>query len=190
MKEKKVEDSFCLSSEEKIRKNLVSRINRIAGQLRGIEKMILNHIKCDEILNQIASVKSALNGVAKVVLETHLRTCVTHKIKSGAEEEATSELLLTLEKLMEKNSINLNGSNDNIIRKVEKQIMDIKNSIEVNECCGSILKDIANIKNELDGIAKTILKGHVKNCLVRDIKAGNEKQMIDAFLYTINKMIK
>uniref|UniRef100_UPI0026F2568D metal-sensing transcriptional repressor n=1 Tax=Fusobacterium perfoetens TaxID=852 RepID=UPI0026F2568D len=80
---KNSDDVFCLSSTEDFRKKLISRINRIAGQLRGIERMILNHVKCDEILNQVSSVKSALNGIAKVVLEAHLRNCVVHDIKSG-----------------------------------------------------------------------------------------------------------
>ena len=50
MENKNIEvQGHCLSNESSFRKNLISRINRIAGQLRGIEKMILNHVKCDEI---------------------------------------------------------------------------------------------------------------------------------------------
>ena len=188
--QKNIEEIFCLTGEESFRKNLISRINRIAGQLRGIEKMILNHVKCDEILNQISSIKSALNGIAKVVLEAHLKNCIVQKVRNGVVEEATSELITILSKLMEKNSKSITDSNDNIVRKIEKQIAEMKVSIEVNQCCGSILKDIALIKNELDSMAKVILDRHVKNCLVRDIKAGNEEKIIDDFIYTINKMIK
>ena len=182
MENKNIEvQGHCLSNESSFRKNLISRINRIAGQLRGIEKMILN---------QVASVKSALNGIAKVVLEAHLRSCVVEEIKSGFEKQATSELIETLSKLMDKNGNKTQESNDNIIRKVEKQIATIKECIEKDECCSSILKEIALIKNELDSMSKVILEGHIRNCLVRDIKLGLEEKVVDDFLYTINKMIK
>lgn len=39
-------------------------------------------------------------------------------------------------------------------------------------------------------MSKVILEGHIKNCLVRDIKLGLEEKIVDDFLYTINKMIK
>ncbi len=192
MKEKELEElqGNCLSNEEDFRKSLISRINRIAGQLRGIEKMILNHVKCDEILNQISSVKSALNGIAKVVLEAHLRSCVVHEIKAGFENEATNELIETLNKLMDKKGRKIADSNDNIIRKVEVQIERIRECIEKDDCCSSILREIAVIKNELDSMSKVILEGHIKNCLVRDIKLGLGEKIVDDFLYTVNKMIK
>ncbi len=191
MKAKDIElQGYCLSEENGFRKNLISRINRIAGQLRGIEKMMLNHVKCDEILNQVSSVKSALNGIAKVVLEVHLRSCVVHEIKAGFESEATIELIETLNKLMAKNGKKPETSNEDIIRKIERKIESIREHIEKDDCCSSILKEVAMIKNELDSMSKVILEGHIKNCLVRDIKLGQEEKVVDDFLYTINKMIK
>lgn len=188
--EDNINGALCLSNADDFRKKLISRINRIAGQLRGIEKMILNHVKCDEILNQVSSVKSALNGVAKVVLEAHLKNCVVHDIKAGLEEEATSELILTLNTLIEKKGKKINESNNSIIRKIEQQIETMRKSIEKDDCCSSVLRDISIIKGELDSMSRVILEGHVKNCLVRDIKAGLEEKTIDDFLYTINKMVK
>lgn len=191
MKKKDMEiQGHCLSIEDSFRKNLISRINRIAGQLRGIERMILNHIKCDEILNQISSVKSALNGIAKVILEAHLKNCVVDEIKAGLENQATTELIETLGNLMDKNGRKIEESNGNIIRKVEAQIENIRECIKKDECCSSILKEIAIIKVELDSMSKVILEEHIKNCLVRDIKLGLEEKVVNDFLYTINKMIK
>ena len=128
MKNGKIKEiqGHCLSTGDNFRRNLISRINRIAGQLRGIERMILNHVKCDEVLNQISSVKSALNGIAKVILEAHLRSCVVDEIRSGLEKEATEELIKTLESLLDKNVRKINESNDNIIKKVEIQVEKIK----------------------------------------------------------------
>lgn len=179
----------CMEKPE-FRKSLISRLNRIEGQIRGIEKMIKNQVKCDEILNQIASVKSALNGIAKVILEVHLRNCVVHEIKNGMENETISELIFTLEKLIDKGNKKIRESNDDIILRVEKQIGRMRQKIEKTDCCSNILKEIAIVKSELDVMAKVILEGHVRKCLVRDIKLGLEEKVIDDFLYTINKMIK
>ena len=69
------------------------------------------------------------------------------------------------------------------------QVEKIKECIEKDECCSSILKEIAIIKNELDSVSRVILERHIKNCLVRDIKLGLEEKIVNDFLYTINKMI-
>lgn len=184
-----LKDFACLKQPE-LRKNLTSRINRIDGQIRGIERMIHNHEKCDDILNQISSVKSALNGVAKVVLEMHLRNCVVHDIKSGQEDEAISQLITTLNNFIYKPGKSLKDNNEDIIKKIEKQIKNIRKCLDKNECCSSVLKIVAAIKSELNIMAKVILENHVKNCLASDIVAGPEDKIIDDFLYTINKMMK
>jgi len=48
--------------------NLTTRINRIIGQLRGIEKMVKSNRSCDEILQQISAVKKAIDGLSKEIL--------------------------------------------------------------------------------------------------------------------------
>ena len=48
--------------------NISQRINRIIGQLRGIEKMVKNNRSCDEILQQINAVKRAIDGLSKEIL--------------------------------------------------------------------------------------------------------------------------
>ncbi|WP_054026360.1 metal-sensitive transcriptional regulator [Bacillus sp. FJAT-28004] len=84
---------------EKIKKNLTSRLNRIEGQIRGIKGLIEKDTYCDDVLNQIASVQSALGGVGKLLLENHMKSCVVEKIQSG-EHGAIDELLTTINKLM------------------------------------------------------------------------------------------
>lgn len=183
-------NNFACTEQPEFRKNLISRINRIDGQIRGIERMIKNHQKCDDILNQISSVKSALNGVAKVVLEVHIRNCVVHDIKTGSENEAISNLIDTLNNFIHKPNKNLKDNNEDIIKKIEKQIENIRTCLDKNQCCSSILKIVTSIKGELNSMAKVILEQHVKNCLANDILAGPEDKIIDDFLYTINKMMK
>lgn len=88
----------CPSLE--LKKKLNSRMNRIEGQVKGIKRMIDEEVYCDEILNQISSVKAALDGVGKLILEAHLKKCVVREIKMGNEDKVISELLYTLGKMM------------------------------------------------------------------------------------------
>lgn len=182
-------DITCMEIPE-FRKKISSRLNRIDGQIRGIEKMILNGVVCDEILNQISSVKSALNGIARIVLETHLRSCVVHNIKSGMEDMMVEELITTVDIFMSKNNMGVIKNTDELISKVEKQIAKMRESIERDECCSSVLKEIACVKDELDTVSKSILKKHIENSLISRIKDGEEERVIDEFLYTVNKMVK
>ncbi len=81
------------------KENLVKRLNRIEGQIRGISKMVSDDVYCDDILHQIASVESALDGVKTVLLEGHMRSCVVDQLKEG-KEEVMNELMITLRKFL------------------------------------------------------------------------------------------
>lgn len=83
----------------KVKANLVARLNRIEGQVRGIKGMIEKDTYCDNVLNQIAAVQSALNSVGKLLLENHMKTCVVERIQEG-DPEILDELLITVNKLM------------------------------------------------------------------------------------------
>ncbi|MBM7692465.1 DNA-binding FrmR family transcriptional regulator [Peribacillus deserti] len=86
---------------EQVKKNLVTRLNRIEGQIRGIRGMIEKDTYCDDVITQIASTQSALNSVAKILLEGHLKSCILERINEG-DTEAIDEVLVTIEKLMKK----------------------------------------------------------------------------------------
>lgn len=86
---------------DKVKKNLVTRLNRIEGQIRGIKAMIEKDTYCDDVITQISATQSALNGVGKLLLEGHLRTCVVERIQEG-DEEIIDELLVTVQRLMKK----------------------------------------------------------------------------------------
>lgn len=68
-------------------KTKVNRLNRVAGQVRGIAQMIEDGRYCIDILNQIQAVKSALAKVESEVLKDHASTCVAEAIASGDEGE-------------------------------------------------------------------------------------------------------
>ena len=61
--------------------------------------MVENDAYCTDILTQVAAATAALNSFNKVLLENHIKTCVTRDIKEG-KEETVDELLTTLQKLM------------------------------------------------------------------------------------------
>lgn len=84
---------------EKEYKDLIHRLNRIEGQIRGIKGMVEKDIYCTDILVQVAAVTAALNSFNRVLLENHIKTCVTRDIREG-KEETVDELLVTLQKLM------------------------------------------------------------------------------------------
>lgn len=84
---------------EKEYKDLIHRLNRIEGQIRGIKGMVEKDVYCTDILVQVAAVNAALNSFNRVLLENHIKTCVTRDIKEGR-EETVDELLATLQKLM------------------------------------------------------------------------------------------
>ena len=171
------------------KKKLDSRINRIEGQIRGIGKMLNNRVNCDEVLNQISSVKSALNGVAKLILESHIRNCVVNDIKAGEENNTITELVATLNKMIDKSNKKIKEEFPEIVRKIEVQVGKIKNLVEA-EHCNDVLNEISNVKGELDGLSKKILENHIKNCIVKGIREGEEDKVITDLLYTLNKMIK
>lgn len=78
--------------EPAVERSLRNRLSRIEGQVRGVKKMLEQHQSCDEILIQLAAVRSAVNGAARHLLEGHMETCVIESVRSGEGEEAFASL--------------------------------------------------------------------------------------------------
>lgn len=83
----------------KMKAGLITRLNRIEGQIRGIKGMIDKDVYCDDILNQIAAAQAAMKSVSKLLLESHMKSCLVNRIQSG-DDEVIDELLKTMDKLM------------------------------------------------------------------------------------------
>jgi DNA-binding FrmR family transcriptional regulator len=77
---------------------LATRLRRIEGQVRGVQKMVEEDRYCIDVLTQISAVQAALDKVALGLLDGHARTCV-----AGAEgelrEERTAELMAAVGRL-------------------------------------------------------------------------------------------
>lgn len=80
-------------------KDLIRRLNRIEGQIRGIKGMVEKDAYCIDILNQVSAANCALNSFTKVLLGNHIKSCVAEDIRNGNEEKL-DELVKTLQKLM------------------------------------------------------------------------------------------
>src|SRR3569832_1313237 len=84
---------------DKIKANLIARLNRVEGQIRGIKGLIEKDTYCDDVLNQIAAAQSALNSVGKLLLENHLKSCVTERLQE-VDDQVIAELMITMNKLI------------------------------------------------------------------------------------------
>lgn len=99
------ENKVCMCShrrtkrDEQEKRNLMNRLKRIEGQVRGIQRMLEEDEYCADILIQVSAVTSALNGFNKALLSDHLHTCVAEDIRAG-KDEAIDELAELLRKLM------------------------------------------------------------------------------------------
>ena len=85
--------------DEKLKHDLIVRLNRIEGQIRGIKNMIQNDAYCADVLVQSAAASAALNGFNRQIIDNHIKGCVSRDIKQG-KDEVVDELVDLLHKLM------------------------------------------------------------------------------------------
>ncbi len=79
---------------------LASRLARIEGQVRGIERMVNDDRYCIDILTQISAIQAALDKVALGLLDDHARHCLVGGAAGGKPEEMTEELMGAVGRLM------------------------------------------------------------------------------------------
>lgn len=81
------------------KRDLISRLSRIEGQVRGVKSMVSEERYCVDILTQVSAIQAALNSFNKELLARHIKSCVSEDIRDG-KEEAVDELCDLLKKLM------------------------------------------------------------------------------------------
>ena len=79
---------------------LIKRLNRIEGQVKGIQKMVDEERYCIDILTQISAIRSAINKVGSIILENHIKGCVVNSIKEDNSEASIEELMKTIDKFI------------------------------------------------------------------------------------------
>ena len=80
-------------------RDLLKRLNRIEGQVRGIKAMVEDERYCIDILNQVSAVQAALNSFNRILLTDHIHTCVVERVEKG-DTEVIDELCRAIQKLM------------------------------------------------------------------------------------------
>jgi DNA-binding FrmR family transcriptional regulator len=75
----------AIAVDPEIKDKNLTRLRRIEGQIRGLQKMVEEERYCADVLTQISSVHEALRSVARELMRNHLKHCATSAIKAGAD---------------------------------------------------------------------------------------------------------
>ena len=86
--------------DPKEERDLINRLNRIEGQVRGVKQMVQDERYCTDILIQVSEIQSALNSFTTRLLSNHIKSCVVQEIKDGNEENVIAELCVTIKKML------------------------------------------------------------------------------------------
>ncbi|MDE5714552.1 MAG: metal-sensing transcriptional repressor [Anaeroplasmataceae bacterium] len=67
------------------KKTLISRLNRIEGQIRGVANMVQDDRYCDDIIIQLSAIDKSIKSLANLLLEKHMKSCVKERLNHGDE---------------------------------------------------------------------------------------------------------
>ena len=85
---------------QKDKRSIQSRLRRIEGQIRGIQKMVDEDRYCIDVLTQVSATRAALESVALQLLEDHTEHCVAEAVRSGKGTPKVRELNQAVERLV------------------------------------------------------------------------------------------
>jgi CsoR family transcriptional regulator, copper-sensing transcriptional repressor len=85
---------------EASRKQILNRLSRLEGHIRGIKTMVQNDRPCPEVLVQVAAVRGALDRVSRIILDEHLTECIARAAKEGNIEMEIDELKAALDRFL------------------------------------------------------------------------------------------
>ena len=90
------------NSGETTKKNILNRLNKIEGQVKGIQRMIESDKQCGDVLTQISAVRAATNKVGILLLERYSKNCILNSInsKEKSNEEVLDEFLTTVKRFL------------------------------------------------------------------------------------------
>ena len=90
--------THAVAVDPEIKRGVLTRLRRIEGQVRGLQKMVEDERYCADVLMQVSSAQEALRGVSRSMLHNHLKHCATAAIRSNdpARAEAMYEELMDL----------------------------------------------------------------------------------------------
>jgi CsoR family transcriptional regulator, copper-sensing transcriptional repressor len=80
--------THAVSVDPEVKRAIATRLRRIEGQVRGLQKMVDEERYCADVLVQLSSVQEALRGTGRALMHNHLKHCATEAIRSGNPEQA------------------------------------------------------------------------------------------------------
>ena len=86
VREAPVRSRKALGVDPEVKSRNLTRLRRIEGQIRGLQKMVDEDRYCADILTQISSVQEALRGVGRELMRNHLKHCATGAIRTGGQQ--------------------------------------------------------------------------------------------------------
>jgi len=89
-----------MSIDPEAKEDLIRRLKKVEGQVKGIQRMVENDKYCMDVLVQITAARAALTKVGTLMLEQHTRGCVRNAIENDKGDEMIQELVLIIEKFM------------------------------------------------------------------------------------------
>jgi len=82
-----MKDNKCCDKKthrtENEKKLIINRLNRIAGQIKGVKKMICEDAYCNDVLVQLSAIENSVKSLSNVVLEKHLYSCIADDLEKG-----------------------------------------------------------------------------------------------------------
>jgi DNA-binding FrmR family transcriptional regulator len=81
-------------------KQVINRLSRIEGHIRGIKTMVTESRPCPEVLIQLAAVRGGIDRVSRLILDEHLNECVARAAKEGNIEEELEQLKAALDRFL------------------------------------------------------------------------------------------
>lgn len=88
-------------SKEISNSDIIKRLNRVEGQIKGIKNMIGNEkYCCSDILTQVAAARSAINKVGLIILDKHSKDCISNIVESNDKQKIIDEMMNTLQRFV------------------------------------------------------------------------------------------
>lgn len=82
------------------KEDILKRLKRIEGQVKGIQRMIEENKECGDVLTQVAAIRAAINKVGGLILDRYSKTCMRKLVDADEGEKAMEELMSTLQKFL------------------------------------------------------------------------------------------
>ena len=87
-------------NSENSQEDILNRLKKIEGQVKGIQKMIIDEKCCDDVMVQVSAVKSAMNKVGGMVMDRYISNCLTDAVIEGKNRVELKDMVKTIVKFV------------------------------------------------------------------------------------------